>query len=392
MRTLILHDSPEAAAELLPLTYTRPISYLRPGILTIKERYERLLPGIDIRVSCSEWLTEKFGTAPAEIAADTVSVDPTVFPDRDWINMLAQLQPGEAVADQDGTIIAVCGPVEAVSATRTYPLPLLTLRRLYDLFGRCGECVTADFELLSADRASQPLSASNTLIGPVDRLFIEPGAVIEGAVLNTLEGPIYIGREAHVMEGACLRGPVGVGDGTQIKMGTKVYGPSTFGPACRVGGEVANVVMFGYSNKAHDGFLGNAVVGEWCNIGAGCSASNLKNDYSEIKLWNYPTHRFQRTGLIHCGPVFADHAKTGVNTMLNTATVLGVGVNIHGTGFPRNFVASFLEGSAAGFNEMPMRKFLDIARRMMERRGVILTPADERLFDAVHRLTQENRG
>ena len=185
-----------------------------------------------------------------------------------------------------------------------------------------------------------------------------------------------------------LRGPIALCEHAVVNMGSKLYGATTLGPWCKVGGELNNVVMQAYSNKAHDGFLGNAVIGEWCNLGAGCVASNLKNDYTPIRLWNYPTGRFLRTNLQFCGLIMGDHSKAGINTMFNTATVLGVGVNIHGSGFPRNFVPSFSEGSTAGFSEVSMTKFFDIAARMMARRHVELTDADRRMFYAIREAAE----
>ena len=242
---------------------------------------------------------------------------------------------------------------------------------------------SATYYVRSAHVKSQPLSDSCTLIGPADRQYIAEGASVEGAIINTKGGPVYIGRDAEVMEGSCLRGPIALCDNAHINMGTKVYGDTTIGPWCKVGGELNNVVMIGYSNKAHDGFLGNAVIGEWCNLGAGCVASNLKNDYTEIKLWDYPAHRFLKTGLQFCGLIMGDHSKAGINTMFNTATVVGVGVNIHGSGFPRTFIPSFSEGSTAGFTDVSMTKFLAIARRVMARRHVELTDADESIYRAI---------
>lgn len=388
MRHILLSDHPGTASGLLPLTFTRPVSELRPGILTIRERYAAMLPDVAVSVICSDMLMPKYGHTADDIA-DAIVIDSAVYPTWPLVQALETLGDGQRLITDSGRELARRGKGDH---DLIYDGKVIIFDKLYDLFGFCGDCVEQDFDLLTAGNLSQPLSPSNTLIGPEDRLFIAPGAVVEGAVINTRSGCVYIGTGAEVMEGACLRGPVAVGNGSVIKMGAKIYGASAFGPQCRIGGEVSNVVMFGYSNKGHDGFLGNAVIGEWCNIGAGCSASNLKNDYSEIKLWNYPTRRFLRTGLIHCGPVMADHSKAGVNTMLNTATVLGVGVNLHGSGFPRNFVASFMEGSASGFGEMPLRKFLDTARRMMARRNVEMTEIDEQLYSAIYAATQENRG
>ena len=243
------------------------------------------------------------------------------------------------------------------------------------------DLVPAKFGDSTALRVGDAVAADGT-----PRIFVEEGAVVEAAVLNVVNGPIYIGRDAEVMEGSCIRAPFALCDHAVVNMGARIYGATTIGPYCKVGGELNNVVMIGYSNKAHDGFLGNAVIGEWCNLGGGTTASNLKNDYTEIKLWNYPAHRFLRTGLQFCGLIMGDHSKTGINCMFNTATVVGVGVNIHGAGFPRNFVASFSEGSSAGFTDVSLAKFFDIAERMMARRKVELTDTDREIFKSIYNI------
>ena len=191
------------------------------------------------------------------------------------------------------------------------------------------------------------------------------------------------------MEGACLRGPIAMLDGTRVRMGAKIYGGTTFGPNCRIGGEVDNTVIFGYSNKAHDGYLGNAVIGEWCNLGAGCNASNLKNDYTKIRVWNYARRGFMKTDLQFCGLIMGDHSKAAINTMFNTATVVGVGVNFHGAGFPRPFIPSFQTGSPAGFTDVSVDQFFKVAAVVMGRRGIELTDVDRRMFEFIHKSASE---
>ncbi len=345
--TYILKDDADVRANLLPITYTRPISEIRIGITTIREKWQRRLGDVPITYSTVEYLSEKF---PCKVdTPESVEIESHHVPD--------------------------VGKIE----------------HLYDIFLLNGKAIEVDFEAITAGRQSQPLSDTCTVIGDPQRIFIEPGATVEGAILNTKGGSIYVGREAEIMEGSCVRGPVALCDHAVLKMGAKVYGGTTIGPWCKVGGELSNVVMQAYSNKAHDGFLGNAVIGEWCNLGAGCVASNLKNDYTEIKLWNYPAQRFVRTGLQFCGVIMGDHTKCGINTMLNTATVLGVGVNIHGSGFPRPFVASFSESGGAGYVDVSMTKFFDIAARMMARRHIELTEADKRIFYAVREIAENYR-
>ncbi len=349
---ITLRDSEDARVNLLPMTFTRPVSEIRLGILTLSEKWALMLPG-HYSWATAEYLAEKFPTSAS---------------------------PSKYVIDSD----IIPTPAVVADILRGVTPAADRITSLYDIFLKNGEAIEADFRLITKGRESQPLPDDNILIGDPSLLFIEEGATVEGATLNTRRGPIYIGRGAEVMEGSCLRGPIAICNHATVNMGTKIYGGTTIGPWCKVGGELNNVVMFGYSNKAHDGFLGNAVIGEWCNIGAGCVASNLKNDYTEIKLWNYQAHRFLRTGLQFCGLIMGDHSKAGINTMFNTATVLGVGVNIHGSGFPRNFVPSFSEGGASGFTDVSLTKFFDIAARMMARRDKELTEADRRIFQSIY--------
>lgn len=393
MRNIILFDAQVVRENLLPMTFTRPVADLRVGILTIREKWERMLEGRYSYLTV-DYLQEKY---PMIKADESVFISGNVCPTADLIEKINALEVGYALVSSKGDVIAYKGDAENFNS-RNFASEIvcdddsLTVKMLYDIFMENHRGIVEDFALLTKNRTSQPLSDTNTIIGdPTDAdgnsmIFIEEGAVVEGAMLNVKNGPIYVGRNAEVMEGSCLRGPVALCEHAVVNMGTRMYGATTLGPYCKVGGEVNNVVMMGYSNKAHDGFLGNAVIGEWCNIGGGSSASNLKNDYTEIKLWNYPAHRFLRTGLQFCGLIMGDHSKAGINCMFNTATVLGVGVNIHGAGFPRNFVASFSEGSVSGFTDVSLSKFFDIARRMMARRGLTLSEIDMRIFESIHAI------
>lgn len=392
-RNIILFDNGDVRNNLLPLTFTRPIADLRVGVMTIREKWQRVFPG-SYSYLTADYLQEKF---PAAITDDNLFVAGNICPSPALVSNIETLGMGEALLSSKGEMMAFRGNMEDFNS-RKFAREIicddycLTIAMLYDIFMENHRGIVEDYAILTRGRTGEPLSETNIVIGKpigVDGtplIFIEDGASVEGAVLNVKNGPIYVGRNAEVMEGSCLRGPVALCEHAIINMGTKVYGASTFGPYCKVGGEVNNVVMMGYSNKAHEGFLGNAVIGEWCNIGGGTTASNLKNDYTEIKLWNYPAHRFLRTGLQFCGLIMGDHSKTGINCMFNTATVLGVGVNIHGSGFPRNFVASFSEGGASGFSDVPLPKFFDIARRMMARRDKELSETDMRIFEAIYSI------
>ena len=395
MKNIILFDSDQQHLELLPLAFTRPVSDIRIGILTIREKWERHLPG-NYSYSTPEYMAAKY---PASYTADNLFVAGHILPDSVLVKQIAELNPGDAIS-HNGELVAFRGS-EADFHDKRYSRTIECqqdphcIRHLYDIFRQNGECLEADFKLITGGRTSQKLSDSNRIIGDpcfpdgTPKIFLEPGARAECAIFNVTNGPIYLGADSEVMEGSCIRAPFAACEHVVVNMGTKIYGATTLGPFCKVGGELNNVVMFGFSNKAHDGFLGNAVIGEWCNLGAGAVASNLKNDYSEIKLWNYPTRRFLRTHLQFCGLIMGDHSKAGINTMFNTATVVGVGVNIHGAGFPRNFVASFSEGGTAGFTDVQLSKFYAIAEKMMARRGRTLTDADKTIFEAIYNQAEQ---
>ena len=387
-RNIIIFDDTEVRRHLLPLNYTRPVAHLRVGITTIDEKWRSMLGEATYSYLTVPYLKGKY---PLRARRDNLLVAGHVIPTPELAEQVLQLGHGEALMVGED-LIAFNGSAHDFDArhwTRVvYPEQKPDMvTRPYHIFLLNGKVLEADFARLTAGRQSQPLSASNVIIGDRNRIFVEPGAWVEGTYLNTHEGPIYIGRDCELMEGAMIRGGFAACQGAKVRMGAKVYGATTLGPFCKVGGEVENTVMIGYSNKAHDGFVGDAVIGEWCNLGGGTTASDLKNDYSEIKVWDYVDQRFLRTGLQFCGLIMGDHSKTGVNCMINTATVLGVGVNIHGAGFPRNFVPSFQEGSAtAGFKDVPLQAFFGIAERVMARRNVKLTDADRDIFTAIYNL------
>ena len=389
-RNVILFDDNEVRKQLLPFTYTRPIALLRVGITTIAEKWQAMLGEANYSYLTVPYLKKKFPLHARR--SSNLMIAGNVIPTPELAQQVLGLGLGEAlmVGEQ---LIAFNGSAHDYDAhhyTRIHfpeNIPLV-IKHLYDIFEFNGVVLAQDFDRLTAGRESQPLSSTNTVIGDASRIFVEQGAYVEGAMLNTHEGPIYIGPNVEVMEGACIRGGFAACHDAKVRIGAKVYGATTLGPHCKIGGEVENTVFIGYSNKAHEGFLGDAVIGEWCNIGGGTTASNLKNDYGEIKLWNYASKRFERTGLQFCGLFMGDHSKIGVNGMINTATVLGVGVNIHGAGFPRNFVASFQEGSAAaGFKNVPLETFYTIAERVMARRSIVLTDVDRDIYKAIYNIS-----
>lgn len=402
MQHIIIYDTKQDFGNLLPITFTRPVSNIRVGITTLREKWEALLPGLYC-VETADFMSDVF---PCEVkeGEQTLHVRSSVIPTAQMAAEIDALKSGEKLVDADGEWIAYRGckadpeVEEDDFAVKVYGGECRRLGYVYDIFLLNDYALRLDFRRLTLGRESAVPDASNVIIGnftdadSLPQLFLEEGAVVEGATLNLRGGPIYIGKDAKVMEGSCVRGSLALCEGAQVRMGAKVYGATTLGPYCKAGGEVSNVVMTGYSNKSHEGYLGNAVIGEWCNIGAGVNASNLKNDYSKIRIWNYIQQRFMRTDLQFCGLIMGDHSKAGVNSMFNTATVLGVGVNVYGSGFPRVFVPSFSEGSAsAGFSDVSLQKFFDIAARVMGRRSHEISEKERKVYEHIYQYSQSHK-
>ncbi len=372
----------------LPLSYTRSVSDFRIGILTIREKWEKLtnkLPG----VITEDYLQYKY---EKEITNNTIIVASNVIPNAEFITYLENL--GDKSLVKDNQLIAYkCSdnnPEIIPENSIEYENTLTVINSNPDIFSLNGECINSDFELLTKDRKSQSLCTTNTIIGN-NPVFAEEGCFVECATINTNDGPVYIGKDAKIMEGSHIRGPFAICEHSEIKMGAKIYGPTTIGPWCKVGGEINNSVFFGYANKAHDGFLGNSAIGEWCNIGADSNNSNLKNNYAIVKLWDYESRRFLSTGLQFCGLIMGDHSKCGINTMFNTGTVIGVSANIFGSGFPRNFVPSFSWGGHAGLSEYKLNTAFDVMSKVFDRRGKTLGDDDKKMFEHIFEITAENR-
>lgn len=411
---VVLYDTEANYRNLLPLSYTRPVGAFRVGIDTLADKWKAMLPG-DYQWLTRPCLREKF---PGEYGApgeECVYIAGNVLADTELVQQVKQLEPGHGLADADG-LWAWRGTYEQFlsltdnDATDNIPTGVIKERDeriadcdtrgrrisyVFDIFLKNEQALLEDYHRYCYGRKSNAPDDSTRIIGPMYQpdgtpsIMIEEGATVIGATLNVTGGPIYIGKDCQVMEGACLRGPIAMLDGTRVRMGAKIYGGTTFGPNCRIGGEVDNTVIFGYSNKAHDGYLGNAVIGEWCNLGAGCNASNLKNDYTKIRVWNYARRGFMKTDLQFCGLIMGDHSKAAINTMFNTATVVGVGVNFHGAGFPRPFIPSFQTGSPAGFTDVSVDQFFKVAAVVMGRRGIELTDVDRRMFEFIHKSAAE---
>ena len=311
-----------------------------------------------------------------------------------WSAKIKELQEDQAIFDGEEPIAFFVKEDQEVDfesfAIVQYKQELLTVKNTWDIFSKNEQAIAQDFALVTADRESQPIPESNRVIAP-ENVFIEEGAKLEFTILNASAGPIYIGKDAEIMEGSIIRGPFVLCNNATVKMGAKIYGGTTVGPHSKIGGEVNNSVIFGYSNKGHDGFIGNTVLGEWCNLGADTNTSNLKNNYAPVRLWSYETEGFAKTGLQFCGLMMGDHSKCGINTMFNTGTVVGVNANIFGGGFPRNFIPSYSWGGSAGFTTYLTKKAFDVAQVVMDRRKVEFTEQDKKILEHVFETTKDWR-
>lgn len=385
----ILFDGPYRD-HLLPLTYTKPVADLRIGILTIREKWEKLLETTTTTVT-EDYLSGKF---PMVEMAENIMICGSVLPTAELAEAVRNLKEGQALYQGDELLAFFAREDEEVdpeSGTRIeFQGKLIVIRHSWDLFRNNGEALEADFELLTRGRESAPIPKTVHCMNK-DRIFLEEGVDIEIGVLNAKKGPIYIGKNAEVHEGSMIRGPFAMGEYSVVKMGCKVYGPTTLGPKCKIGGEVNNAILSGYCSKGHDGYLGNAVIGEWCNMGADSNNSNLKNTYAEVKMWDYAEKRFVSTGLQFCGLIMGDHSKSAINTMFNTGTVIGVSSNIYGANFPRNFVPSFSWGGALGFKTYTLSKAIETAVLVTKRKNEDFTEEDKKIFAHVFELSSGYR-
>jgi UDP-N-acetylglucosamine diphosphorylase/glucosamine-1-phosphate N-acetyltransferase len=386
----ILFDGP-SRMNLLPFTFTRPVADIRIGILTIREKWEKVLESTTTTIT-EDYLSDKFPMVELE---QNIMINGSYCPNEVLVEQIKGLQENQAIFKDEDVIAFFAKDTQEEVDFDSYEAiefkeDVLKIENTWDIFSKNGQALRDDFEVLTKRRKSNPVPPSNNVISP-EHIFIEEGATLEFTTLNASLGPIYIGKEAQIMEGSIIRGPFALGDNSIVKMGAKIYGPTTVGPFSKVGGEVNNSVFFGYSNKSHDGYLGNSVLGEWCNLGADTNNSNLKNNYAEVRLWDYQAEGFARTGLQFCGLMMGDHSKCGINTMFNTGTVVGVSANIFGSGFPRNFIPSFSWGGHSGFTTYFTKKAIEMAEIVMARANVELTDTDRAILEHVFEDTKAYR-
>lgn len=372
----------------LPLVYTRPVGDLRMGMMTMAQRYAHLFTTDvvhDTRIS----LRTIFEEASAQLQ---LHVNARLFPTDSLLHELKSMKPGD-VLKKGETVLArysdnLGNQNEHVLASKA---ELQWIERITDLFSLNAMAMSFDFELMPKNNAIDSLHSSNAIIGNPELLFVHETAKVYASTLNTLDGPIYIDAGAEVMEGSHIRGGFYLGEHASLKLGTKIYGATTIGPQCKVGGEVSNSIFYGHSNKAHDGFVGNSLIGEWCNLGADTNTSNLKNNYSNVSIWSYDKADFADTGLTFCGLIMGDHSKCGINTMFNTGTVAGVNANIFGGGFPDKHIPSFSWGGPEGWEEYDPEKAFATIHKVMQRRSQNLTDSMRALLVYIYEETASHR-
>ena len=394
MANLILFDDPALRTALLPLTFTRPVAGIRVGIRTLAEKWADALDQTPSFLTV-DYLQAKFPAAPG---ADNLYINGAVCPTPALLDAVQRLAPGQGLNDGQGLVLAVrsthalghAPTPSTVHNWHTLNSPLTVIRHLWDIFVENAEQIRADFSRITAGRTSEPITDPFTRCYAPENVFIEPGATIRAAILNAENGPIYIGRDATISEGSIVIGPFSLGEGSTVNWGGKMRANTTIGPYCKVGGEIGNSVFLGYSNKGHDGFLGNSVIGEWCNLGANVNNSNLQNDYSNVKIYSYATHQLEDTGRAFCGLTMGDYTKAGISTMFNTGTVVGVSVNVFGGGFQYKHIPSFSWGGAAdGFTTYRLDKALQVAAEAYGRRNRVFDDLDRNILKAIFDRSHE---
>ncbi|MBE51365.1 MAG: glucose-1-phosphate thymidylyltransferase [Flavobacteriales bacterium] len=371
-----------------PLSYTRPIALFRIGIFTIEQKWKNYFK--DVSLSTTNYLSDQFNPI---VKDDNLWIDSSVLPNPDLVTEINSLRFGEALRQQD-RIIAFrnCEYDDKVLVNVETNVNFKRLRSCTDIFSFNGDEIISDINFFDLNILKKNrVSSTNNIIGSNYPLVVEEGVKVEYVNLNLNSGPIYLGKDVEIMEGSSIKGPFAACECSLVKLNSKIYESTTLGPYTKVGGEVSNSVFFGFSAKSHDGYIGNSVIGEWCNLGAGTNISNLKNNYANVKIWNYKIERFLDTGLQFCGLLMGDHSKTGINTMFNTGTVVGVSANIFGSGYPRNFIPSFSWGGASGFSNYSLIKALEVAKKVMSRRGVNLSDHDIKILEVVYDISSKFR-
>lgn len=388
---IVLFDDQTIRQDLLPFTFTRPASRIRVGILTIEEKWVKALKK-PVSFLTESWLQEKYLLKDSH---DNLLINGALCPDDELVKVVLQLEPGQSLV-QNGTVLAsrqknIHIPEASSGKAISWTTPVTIIDKVWKIFGNNAAQIKADFKVITAGRKSAEVKDKHTIVYGEENLFVEEGVDMKACIINAEPGPVYLGKNSTLQEGVLIHGSLALCEGSHLNMGAKMRGDSTIGPYSKVGGEISNSVIFGYSNKAHDGFLGNSVLGEWCNLGADTNTSNMKNNYDKVKLWSHTQNNFVSTNLQFCGLMMGDHSKCGINTMFNTGTVVDISCNVFGEGFPRNYIPSFSWGGAGGMMTYQLDKALATAERAMARRNVPFLDADRRLLSKVFEITAGKR-
>ncbi len=387
---IILFDLPEIRQHLLPFTYVRPIADLRVGILTLAEKWNKI-SGWPVSYLTENYLAKKF---PASISSDNLFINAGWVADQSALQIVSRLKFGSVLMQSEIILAARTDNPDPISWKKLKVEAIKEidlLDRTWKIFQWNGAQIKADFELLTHNRTSSGISDPHTRVYGNEKIFIEDGVQIYASVINATTGPVYISRQSVIQEGCLIRGPFAMGDSAQLSMGTKVRGNTTIGPHCKVGGELNTVVFQGHSNKVHDGYLGSSVIGSWCNIGAGTSASNLKNSFDQVRCWNYNSQKFEPTGLQFLGLMMGDFSTCAINTSFNTATVLGTGARIFGAGFPRTFIPAFTAGGSGGYQTLKAGELINYAQQAFALKGFDLSESDKSILNQVFELSAVHR-
>jgi len=392
---IVLYDYTESRINLYPLSLTRAIADLRIGTLTIAEKWTKWL-NLPVSYFTESYLQQKYPLITVD--EETLVISSNICPDESLCAMISALKQGDRLYDNKRFIaarttisdlkdLAPHGFIQYKPIVYTKQYTCITYPE--DIFMQNGIEIKKDFDLLRKGRNSAKLSETVTVLG--DDIFVEEGAVATCCTINTLQGPVYLGKDSEIWEGALIRGPFSLGEQSQVKMGTKIYSNVTVGPGSRVGGELNTCVIWGNSSKGHEGYLGSAVMGEWCNWGADTNNSNLKNNYRDVKLYHYGLDQYRDTGLLYCGLIMADHAKSAINTAFNTGTVVGVAANVFGGLVPPAFVPDFSWGVGKDADVYALDKMFKTAELVFARRNRKFDLAEQQILKEVYQLTRKQR-
>ncbi|WP_341664331.1 putative sugar nucleotidyl transferase [Blattabacterium cuenoti] len=388
----ILYDGIEWK-KLFPITLTRPVSEIRLGLFTIKERWEKYIGKTAYDIITQPFLSKKYSKKKDSYFENMLFINSSFLPNEELIQFLFSLKENETIFFKEKMIafkknFLVKKDIFSLSkkCTKTYYVKqVIHIQYPWEIFTNNEIILKEDFMFFTKGKKSFSLLGNNHVLCK-NKIFLEEDIKANNVVLNAQFGPIYIEKGVEIMEGSVIRGPVSIGKSSILNVGSKIYGGTTIAPFCKVGGEIFNSVIFSYSNKVHDGFLGNSILGEWCNLGAGTNISNLRNDYKKVTVWNYEKKDFFPTNLQFFGIIMGDHSKSAINTQFNTATIVGVSNSIFGYGFPPRYIPSFYLGGIQSKKRISFHQICETSEIMMNRRNRNFSVLDKKILKYLYQL------